>query len=33
MPLFWAAAPRSGDMRNDRKSCVSINSERMALPL
>ena len=33
MPLLRAAAPVSGDMRNDRKSLVSINSDLIALPL
>ena len=33
MPLFRAAAPRSGDMRKDMKSVVSISSDRIAVPL
>ena len=33
MPLFPAAAPRSGVIRKARKSVVSISSERIALPL
>ena len=33
MPLLRAAVPRSGDIRNDRKSRVSINSERIAVPV
>ena len=33
MPLFRAAAPLRGDIRNDMKSLVSINSDRIARPL
>ncbi len=33
MPLFSAALPLSGAMRNDTKSRVSINSDLIALPL